>query len=216
MDDGAAVSPKPKKGVNVLIKLFVFWHMFAMLSWSLPNPPNAVANGILPATTENVWKYPVDYALLANAQLHARHAPMYGYMFVSGLWQYWDMFAPNPSDTDLWWDAIVTYESGRVEVFKYPRIYTMPIYEKYFKERYRKYLERVNTDAKDSWKRPAFAQRVALLSYDDPNDPPVEVQLRRHWRTLESMEKGVPEKESEFVLFRYLVDQDKLRKDAGR
>src|SRR5262249_35004989 len=56
----------PKKGVNLFVKLFVLWHMFAMLSWSLPNPANAIANGSVPPTPENVSHYPVDFALLGN------------------------------------------------------------------------------------------------------------------------------------------------------
>jgi len=95
-------------------------------------------------------------------------------------------------------------------------MYDLGIPEKYVKERYRKFLERMDVDATDSWKRPNFAQRIALLAYKDPRDPPVRVQLRRHFRQMEGMYKPVPKEYTEFILFDYIVDQEKLRKDAGR
>ena len=205
----------PRKGVNPLIKVFVLFHMLMTLSWSVPPPAPAIANGSIPATPANIAQHPVDFALRANEQFKAT-SPTSMYLTFTGLWQYWDMFAPNPASVDLWWDAIVTYKSGKVAEEVYPRMKNLPIFQKYFKERYRKYLERMNNDATDSWKRPAFAQRMALLAYKDPNDPPVKIELRRHWREMLGMNEPLPDKYKEYTLFTYYVDQERLKRDAGR
>lgn len=188
--------------------------MVMIMSWSLPDPPPAIQNGTLPATPLNVATHFPDFLLLGNEQF--KRLPTRYYLLSTGLWQYWNMFAPNPANTDFWWDAIVTYQSGKVAIMPYPRMKDLGLFEKYFKERYRKYLERMNTDATDNWKRPTFAQRMALLAYRDPKDPPVRVQLRRHYRVMEGMDKPVPEKYTEYILFDYVVDQNRLKKDAGR
>lgn len=205
----------PKKGVNPLVKVFVLMHMILTLGWSVPPAAPAIASGSIPLTPANFAAHPVDFALQFNDEVKGRW-PLSFYLTSTGLWQYWDMFAPNPSNLDIWWDSIVTFKSGKTEVVKYPRMKDLSIGEKYLKERYRKYLERMNNDSTDSWKRPAFAQRMALLAYKDPNDPPVQVQLRRHWREMEGMDKPIPPQYKEFVLFTYYVDQDKLMRDAGK
>lgn len=201
--------------VKPLVKVFVLTHMVLIASWSLPKPAPAVANGAIAPTAANVAMHFTDFFLVANDKLRLA-PPVRYFMFSSGLWQYWDMFAPNPANLDLWWDSVVTFQSGKKLVVEYPRMKTMSIWQKYFKERYRKYLERMNTDSTDSYKRPAFAQRMALLSYKDPSDPPVRVQLRRHWRTMEGMHSPVPKEYKEFILFDYVVDQEKLQRDSRR
>lgn len=205
----------PQRGVNPFIKAFVLFHMAITLSWSLPAPSPAFANGSIPATPANVAGHPVEFLLKVNDQAK-NYSPLSNYLTTSGLWQYWDMFAPNPANVDLWWDSIITFKSGKTEVFQYPRMKDMTIFQKYFKERYRKYLERMNNDDTDGWKRPAFAQRMALLAYKDPNDPPVTVQLRRHWKVMEGMDKPLWKDYKEYILFTYYVDVDKLKADAGR
>lgn len=203
-----------RRRVHPGVKAFVLFHMVMITSWSLPDPPPAIQNGTMPATPANVVTHFPDFLLLGNEQF--KRLPTRYYLLSTGLWQYWNMFAPNPANTDFWWDAIVTYQSGKVAIMPYPRMKDLGLFEKYFKERYRKYLERMNTDATDNWKRPTFAQRMALLAYRDPQDPPVRVQLRRHYRVMEGMDKPVPEKYTEYILFDYVVDQNRLKKDAGR
>ncbi len=183
-----------------------------ILSWSAPPPVPAIQNGSVPPTVANVAAHPVDFALKFNNDVKFNW-PLQYYLVSTGLWQYWDMFAPNPANVDLWWDAIVTYQSGKVEVVKYPRMKDLSIPEKYVKERYRKFIERVNNDQEDSWKWPEFAQRMALLGTKDKNDLPVRVQLRRHFREMLGMDKPVPKEYKEYILFDYIVNQTKLRED---
>ncbi|MBS1724575.1 MAG: hypothetical protein JSS66_16660 [Armatimonadetes bacterium] len=205
--------PAPKRGVNPVIKVYAFAHMFLILSWSLPPPAPAISNGGIAPTPLNVARNFSDFLLKWNNDFKF-NTPFQYYLSSTGLWQYWDMFAPNPSNTDIWYDAIVTFANGQTRIIGYPRMKTLNNWEKYFKERYRKYIERVNTDATDAWKRPAFAQRMALIAYRQTGDMPVQVQLRRHWRMMDGMDKPVPQDYKEFIFFTYLVDQDQVLRDA--
>ncbi|MBL8065604.1 MAG: hypothetical protein JNM34_07060 [Chthonomonadaceae bacterium] len=206
----ATTNGHPKK-VKVLVKAYVLMHMFLITNWSLPKPAPAFANGTVKPTVANILRNLGDFILLWNDDIKFG-TPLKYYVLSTGSWQYWDMFAPNPANVDYWWDAIVTYKSGKVVEGIYPRIKSLNYFQKYLKERYRKYLERVNTDGTDSWKRPTFAQRIALLAYRDKNDPPVRVQLRRHFRINQSMYDPAPPEYKEFILFDYVVDQDKLQR----
>ena len=206
---------EPKRSVYFLVKVFVVFHMVMILSWSAPKAPPAILNGSVPPTPQNVASRWTDFLLAENDKFRFL-TPFKYYLLTTGTWQYWDMFAPNPANTDFWWDAVVTYKNGDQKVAVYPRMKDLSISEKYIKERYRKYLERMNNDSTDSWKRPTFAQRMALLAYKDPENPPVRVVLRRHFKQMLGMDKPVPKDYSVFEVFEYVVDQEKLKKDAGR
>ncbi|MCW5936940.1 MAG: hypothetical protein KIT11_06510 [Fimbriimonadaceae bacterium] len=209
------MAEEKRRGVNPLVKLFVAFHAFMVLSWSLPRPAPAVMNGALPPTAANLATHAPDFLLAANLRLRSE-APTRYYMLSSGLWQYWDMFSPNPANVDFWYDSVVTYRDGTTRVVPYPRIHDLPIWEKYFKERFRKFIERVNNDGTDAWKRPQFAQRMALLAYTDAKNPPVRVELRRHFKTMKSMYEPVPEDYTTYSFFTWIVDQDRLRREAKR
>lgn len=200
------------RGVHWAVRAFVAFHIFAMVHWSLPAPARAVANGSVPPTAGNVLRHPVDFALLGNEWLRFRSPHRY-YLLTTGVWQYWDMFAPNPADLDYWYDAKVTYADGSESVYAYPRMKRLPLGEKYLAERYRKFIERTNNDATDKWKWPTFAQRIALLATQDEDNLPVRVELWRHFRKLEGPAKGEPGPYQAYRFFTYVVDPERLRKD---
>ncbi len=208
-------APAAPRKVNPIVKALVVLHALLILSWTLPRAAPAVANGTIPPTPENVLQAPVDFALAANDRFKA-DSPTRHYLMSTGLWQYWDMFAPNPADTDIWFDAIVTHRSGKTAVQPYPRMKSLSIPEKYVRERYRKFMERINRDGVDDWKRPQFAQRMALLATRDPADPVVRVVLRRHFRTVKGPAKPVPRDYTTVEFFTWVVDQSQLRRDLGR
>ncbi len=205
---------QPRRKVGALVKVWLVVHVFLITSWSLPHGAPAIENGSVPATVSNVVQNLPDYVYAANDWFKV-NSPTRFYLESTGLWQYWDMFAPNPSNVDIWVDAVVTYKDGTQTVGVYPRIKNLPFFWKYIKERYRKYLERSAFD-EDSWTWPDFAQRMALVSYKDPNNPPVHVQLRRHFRIVPDMGTNPPEDYTEYTYFNYYVDLDRLRRDAGR
>jgi len=89
------VEGAPKRSVFFLVKIYVVFHMVMTMSWSLPKPPPAIANGNLPPTFQNVATHFPDFLLAANMQFKFGTPAKY-YLYSTGLWQYWIMFAPNP------------------------------------------------------------------------------------------------------------------------
>ncbi|MEQ1823649.1 MAG: hypothetical protein ABL949_14165 [Fimbriimonadaceae bacterium] len=163
--------PERPKWQRTLLKSLFFFHIFAVLVWTLPAPPNGVAVGILPPTgTDVLLKFNKDWL---------RPSPVQQYMLSFGVWQSWDMFAPNPSNRDVWGDAEVQFKDGTVKNWVYPRIKTMPLFKKFDKERYRKFFERANSeDYAYLW--PDLCQWIARENYTDPKNPPELVRLYRH------------------------------------
>lgn len=190
-----------KRTVPWWVKVLVIFHCFMVLSWSIPDPAQAVKIGVAK---------PKGLEVLLSANYSLKQSPLHNYITWTGLWQSWDMFSPNPSSTDIWCDAEVEYESGDVMPFVYPRIYDLSIPAKYVNERYRKLFERVNQD-KYSFIWPYFAQRIAQLSYFDPNNPPITVRLTRHWKQIPPIGKPIPKDYDWYTFFTYSVDQVKLR-----
>lgn len=193
-------TPQPK-AVSWAVKAFVAFHLFCITVWSLPVPPPPLLQGrVRPVGT--------DPLLIWNQKNLKTIPPVNVYLSVTGFWQYWDMFAPNPAQTDLWVDAEITFKDGTQRHYAYPRIASLSIPDKFPNERYRKFYERVNMDA-NSYLWPQFALRIAHLN-DNPANPPVTVELTRHW--MEIVHPGRPQRadyESK-LYFRYAVDQRKL------
>jgi hypothetical protein len=189
-----------KPNAPLWIKLFVLFHVVAITLWALPrrdfdkSPPKAT-----------------DYILYWNSKYALPSPPLQAYLFTTGFWQYWDMFSPNPSQTDIWCDAEVVYKNGEKKIYHYPRVSSMSLTQKYVSERYRKFYERVNQE-KYSYLWAPFAQRIAYLN-DDPSNPPVAVRLRRHWLTVSP--PGIPQAKdySSYTYFTWVVNQAKLESD---
>lgn len=211
-----AGEPK-KKSVHWGVQLFVVFHLLAVTCWSLPLPPDRVRNGDVEFSVKEAPNFLLD----ANFR-YIKSSKLEYYMMCTGLWQYWDMFAPNPSNFDVWVDAIVYYENGEERVYQYPRMKALPIHTKYFKERYRKYIETAHLD-RHSHKWPFLAQRIAYLNYEGEENRIVWVELRRHYKIILPPEDGsyvLPEESKAdyemSTFFIYTVDQEKLMRDAAK
>ena len=190
----------------------------AITIWAIPNPPDAIMNGRIP------WRVQTDsfphfaqsindgVRLLNKNRLRTSFIKYYD--MPTGVWQYWDMFAPNPADIDWYGDAEVIYRDGTKRIYNYPRMYNYGIVQKYFMERFRKYYERAH-DEQYGYAWPAFAQRVALLSTTDPKNPVVEVHLRKHWLVIQPPGKPQPTEYKSEEYFRYPVDNVKLQRDLA-
>lgn len=128
----------------------------------------------------------------------------------TGFWQYWDMFAPDPAQTDIYLTAKVTYADGSSMIYHYPRMAELSIFWKYVKERYRKFYERAGSD-QFQYLWPPTAQRIAFICDDRPGNPPVEVDLIRHW--LQIYPPGKPQQKgyNTYTYFRYQVDPELLK-----
>ncbi len=154
------------------LKLFVGFHVVAITSWAMPRSAPGVANGTLSPSG-------LDWVPYVN-DTYVRKSPTQQYLLTFGLWQSWDMFSPNPTNNDVWGDAIVVRKDGTEEIFQYPRVYTQGYFKKYVTERYRKYYERAHLDV-FSFMREPFAKRIAYVTNTDPYNPVVRVILRRHF-----------------------------------
>lgn len=182
MSDQAANPDSAEPKVRIWVKLWLAFHMVAITSWSLP---------YILGPLENEHREPRgSESLLVFNDQYVRPSPVNIYMNCTGLWQGWDMFAPNPANTDFYGSAIVTYQNGLVREFKYPRLYEMGIWDKFLNERYRKFWERVHPDSESYiWKY--VANQIARKMNRDPGNPPVRVKLFRHWLT--TAEPGKPQ-----------------------
>jgi hypothetical protein len=182
--------------VHPLIKVLFGIHVVVITLWCFPMAPRSFRILADPnATPREKANAPqpsgVD-AILFNNDRYVRENPVVrGYLLSSGLWQYWDMFAPNPSKSDYYIDMVVRYRDGSESTFDYPRMETMGILAKYTHERYRKFMERGHADDY-AMIRPYISRHVARLMNVDPSNPPVVVRLRRHWRMLPGPDKPMP------------------------
>lgn len=210
----------PKRGVSPWIKLFVFVHLAAVTSWSLPTAPEALTSGrdrlgvdrSSPlAAVRSIGRDISDGTLLCNDR-YVKTSPLKFYLLFTGFWQYWDMFSPNPASVDFYGTALITYKDGSTRLYTYPRMYDLGIPKKYVSERYRKFYERAHLEDY-SWVWPTFAQRVALKNCTDPNNPPVKVILTRHWLPIAPPGKPQQHDYNTYNYFEYKVDQQQLQKD---
>jgi len=190
----------------VWIKAFVAFHLVAITVWSLPNPGERLLKG-------DVRAFGTDILLVLNGRHLKTLPPIRAYVTSTGFWQYWDMFAPNPAQTDYYGTALVTYRDGSTRTYQYPRMYLLPIPQKHGKERYRKFYERAHMESHEFFWRP-FALRVAVKNFDDPNNPPVRVDLIRHWREIAKPGQKQLEDYNQYKYYVYEVDAIQLRRGA--
>ena len=205
------------RGIHWGVKAFVLWHLFCIIAWSLPNPPASKVTGEEAKKLRNLpnrfLQTNSDY-IKGNKFPEMKAHPVRNYMNATGFWQSWGMFSPNPANVDVWIDATVTFQDGSQARFPYPRMKTMPIWKKYFKERYRKFVENTHLESVQ-YKWPPIGARIAYLSYSDPKNPPVLVELHRHWKEILPPPEPPPEKYSDYLFYTHTVDLKKLRSDAG-
>ncbi len=166
--------PSMKK-VSPWVKGFVLFHLVAITSWTLPNAAPPVAAGRMPAQG-------LDPFLLWNSR-NLKDSPIRLYLFSTGFWQFWDMFAPTPIRTDTWGDARVTFGDGQSEIYLFPRSSTSPIPQKILTERFRKFFERAHLEKNQAlW--PYLAGGVAKDVERTEGRKPVRVELRRYLRVV--------------------------------
>lgn len=161
--------------LRVLLKSLFAFHICAIVSWTLPEAPHPVRSKAVPAQ-------PMDYPLLVNQEF-VKFGVFRPYVLTFGVWQSWDMFAPNPSNRDVWGSAKIEFADGSVKDWVYPRMKAYGYVEKYMKERYRKFWERVNLDNWYYLRQPT-CEWIAHINNTDPNNPPVKVTLYMHLKIV--------------------------------
>ena len=171
---------------HIAISAFLLFHLVAIASWSLP------INSLL------------------NDRFRAVIRP---YIVWSGLFQAWDMFAPDPAKLNSYVQAEVWFRDGSVRLWSIPRMNELGYFDRYFKERYRKYAtEYLRMDSHSAlW--PDAARYVARL-HRDPSNPPTAVRLNRSWSEINPPGPGgryQPGPWGHFTYFTYLVKPGDLQ-----
>ena len=108
--------------------------------------------------------------------------PLEPYVIWTGLWHSWDMFAPDPLSLNFNVFAEVGFRDGSLKVWELPRMEKFGLWEKFQKERHRKWRERVRLDAYQViW---ADTCRWIARQHNNPSNPPVSVSLTRQWSPI--------------------------------
>ena len=134
------------------------------------------------------------------------------YAWRVGLFQSWDMFAPNPTHVNVFVTAEITCSDGQVRVWNFPQMQELGYSERYFKERYRKYsTEYLRVDSHSVlW--PDAARYIARL-HRNPGNPPTAVRLIRHWSEMNPPGPGGryrPSPWQQYMYYTYLVQPGDL------
>jgi hypothetical protein len=101
----------------------------------------------------------------------------------TGLFQSWDMFAPNPKNDNIYVDAEITFRDGQKRVWTFPQMNELGYTERYFKERYRKFANERLHLATNAVLLPDAARYIARLNANASN-PPQSVKLVYHWSVI--------------------------------
>lgn len=215
----------PRRRVNPFVKTWLILHLFVVFTRTFPLPlpeHNDIVDGKKkgnPLETATAYLLVGNMRIMRSPQIPIEPEnpdtkfavnPVSYYMETTGLWQYWDMFAPNPSALDYWIDAKVTLKNGESVIYDYPRMKKMGLVQKYLKERYRKYTERLN-DNSYAWKWPHTSYWVAAHVWTDPNNPPVKVVLRRHWIDVQPPGKVTKSTYTDADFYSMYVDANVLK-----
>jgi hypothetical protein len=97
------------------------------------------------------------------------------YLRWSGLFQSWDMFAPNPESVNSYIKAVVITQDHHMRVWSFPRMEELGFGERYRKERYRKFTD-VLTGQENEVLWPDVANHIAR-AFARQGDSPDKVLL---------------------------------------
>lgn len=207
--ESAVEQGEKKKGVHWAIKAWLFFHCFAVITRTIPLPQIEDVKrvdevGFSPQKLNSQIK-------VGNLNTFRQTSWLIPYYTESlGFWQYWDMFAPNPAQEDIWVDAEIEFADGSKSLEVYPRIYEMGLAEKFVSERYRKYRERLSGD-EYAWKWPHSAHWFAARAWKNPKNPPVRVTLRRHYYLVPRPPAQPTFEYQIYPFYSVVIDQLKLK-----
>lgn len=156
--------PENPRGVwkFAFINAFIVLQLYVIIFWGLPG-----------SNFRNIMVRPVE-----------------AYVIKTGLWHSWDMFSPDPLAINFHVEAQITLADGIVRIWEFPRMEKMGYWERYQKERFRKWRERVRQDNyRVVWEDTA---RYVARKVHDPNNPPVKVALVRRWGPVPPPESEGP------------------------
>jgi hypothetical protein len=113
------------------------------------------------------------------------------YMVWAGLFQTWDMFAPNPEAVNSYIKTVVISRDRHMHVWSFPRMEELGFVERYRKERYRKFS--------DVLPQPQYAPlwpdvaAHAATQFNSQSDPPEKVLLIQFESDIRPATDGAPD-----------------------
>lgn len=150
----ASPQPAKKRWGRWCITVFILVHLYIMVFWGLPG--------------SRFRSYMVQ--------------PVQDYVLKSGLWHSWDMFSPDPLAMNYRIHAQVFFQDGSLTIWEFPRMEKLGYFERYRKERFRKWRERVRQDSYGAiWDDTA---RFIARLHNSPTNRPVRVILVRQWEGI--------------------------------
>lgn len=211
-----------KRNAPLWIKVWLPLHIIAITAWSLPYAPAAyrgspeklkIKGDTFIAKVQSGAEVARNGFLYANER-YVKDSPLKQYLLFTGFWQYWDMFSPNPASVDNYATIYVNYADKTRKKYPYPRIYELPLHQKFMKERWRKFFERAGTGEYNYlWKPLGLA--VAADMFDDPNNPPVSVELHRHQLVIAPPGEKQETEYSDELFYTVYVDRAELKRRKG-
>ena len=140
--------PSDRGRWQTIVSIFILFHLIAITCWALP------------------WNLPVvrDVKELVRP-----------YMLWTGLFQSWDMFAPNPKQTNSFLRAVVITSDRHMKVWNFPRMEELDFGKRYEKERYRKFEEEMGNPRNEALLSDV-ANHVAR-QFNNAADPPDRIVL---------------------------------------
>jgi hypothetical protein len=104
-----------------------------------------------------------------------------GPLLLLGLWQSWDMFSPDPRTIDICVELRCTNRDGTSDRRMLSDMIAMGYYERWQKDRWRKYFnDHLRLDDEHALWQP-FAEYAARRLREEGNDP-AAIELVRWWR----------------------------------
>jgi hypothetical protein len=153
-EPGATKLEPKNRVVRWSIGAFILLHLYIMAFWGLPG--------------SNFRAFMVD--------------PVRPYVLKTGLWHSWDMFSPDPISVINRVHAQIHYRDGSLDFWEIPRLEKLGYWERYQKERYRKWRERLRQDAYSvTWDD---AARYIARLHNNPTNPPRQIVLVREWDAI--------------------------------
>jgi len=169
-----------------VISAFIVYHLLALTIWLWP--PSLLRTALLP--------------------------PFYNYIAFFGLWQRWNVFAPDPKNWNQYLTATIVFADHSKKVWEFPRMERFDVLSRMQKERYRKWSHEGVNDFSQSRIWPDTARYIARLNYSAQN-PPVMISLTRHWSWIPAPVGG-PHREikdagGQYTFFTYAVSPQDLQ-----
>ena len=175
-------APKTAEGQAFLqgaISVFIVFHLVAIICWAMP----------------------VNFSLFGAVNEMTRP-----YLLWTGLFQSWDMFAPDPMKTNTYVKAVVITQSHHVHVWSFPRMDQLGFGQRYQKERYRKFVEDMQRE-QNAALLPDVVKHIARF-YNDPADPPQKVLLIKFQTDITPGSKSEPEPRPTDFYDEYIEPED--------